>query len=109
MAKLPLIGDDEFDEKVLKADKPVVVDFQGKDCPPCRLMEPILEEIADEYVDRVGFVRVDVEESPQSAAKHKVRGIPTFLFFKGGTVVDRVTGALPKRVFKGKVDALLAG
>jgi len=108
MAKLPLIGDGDFDEQVMKADRPVVVDFQGKECPPCRLMEPILEELADEYANRAIFVSLDVEESPESARAHKVRGIPTFLFFKGGQVVDRVTGALPKRVFKSKVDALLA-
>jgi len=107
MAKLPLICDSDFDETVLKARSPIVVDFQGKDCAPCRLMEPIVEELVEEYADRVGFVSVDVEESPQSARAYKVRGVPTFVFFKDGEAVDRVVGALPKRVFQSKVDALL--
>lgn len=107
MADIPMISDADFDGRVLKASIPVIVDFQGENCPPCRLMEPILEQLSDEYQARVEFVSLDVEASPDTARTYGVRGIPTFIFFKDGDIADRLTGAIPKLIFKSRVDALL--
>jgi thioredoxin 1 len=107
MAKLSLVLEADFDDTVLNADQLMVVDFTGEDCVPCRLMEPILEQLSNEYEQDVGFVSVDVGTSPDTAGKYKVRGIPTFLFFRNGEQVDRLTGAIPKAIFKSRIDRAL--
>ena len=98
--------DDRFEEVVLKSELPVVVDFGATCCGPCRKVEPIIEELSDEYEDKLIVVKCDVEECPGIAAKYGIMNIPTVLFFKGGQPVDKNVGAAPKKVFVEKLEKL---
>jgi thioredoxin 1 len=100
-------NDSNFDEVVLNSDKPVLVDFWAEWCGPCRMIAPIVKELSEEYNGRAVMVKVDVDSSPQTAAKFGIRNIPTVLFFKGGKEVDKQVGAVPKKVFAAKLDALV--
>ncbi len=101
------ITDANFDELVLKSDKPVIVDFWAVWCGPCRMVGPIVNEIGEDYKDTVVVGKVDVDNNPAVAAKFGIRNIPTILFFKDGEVVDKQVGAVPKQVLVGKVEPLL--
>ena len=101
------VNDVNFEEVVLKADKPVLVDFWAEWCGPCRMVGPIVNELADDYAGRAVVVKLDVDSSPETAAKFGIRNIPTILFFKNGEVVDKHVGAAPKANFAAKIDALL--
>ena len=96
-----------FDTEVLKSDVLVLVDFWAPWCGPCRLVGPILEEIAGENDGKVKVVKVNVDENPTLAQRYGVRGIPTMMFFKGGEQVDMTVGAAMKDRIQEKVDALL--
>ena len=93
-----------FDEKVLKSDKLTVVDFSAEWCGPCRMVSPIIHELAAEYEGRIQAGEVNVDENPGITAKFGIRNIPTVLFIKDGKVVDKQVGAVPKSVFKGLVE-----
>jgi len=101
------VNDNNFDEVVLKSDKPVVVDFWAEWCGPCRMIAPIMEEISKEYSDKAVVVKCDVDSSPSVTAKFGIRNIPTVLFFKDGKVADKQVGAVPKNNFVSKLNALL--
>lgn len=101
------ITDANFEELVLKADKPVIVDFWAVWCGPCRMVGPIVNEIGEEYKDTLVVGKLDVDNNPGVAAKYGIRNIPTILFFKNGEVVDKQVGAVPKQVLIGKVEPLL--
>jgi thioredoxin 1 len=101
------LTDQNFEELVIKADKPVVVDFWAEWCGPCRMVGPIIHELAEEYHGKVIMGKVDVDSNPGTASKFGIRNIPTILFFKGGQVVDKQVGALPKSALAKKVDSLL--
>jgi len=101
------ITDANFDELVLKSDKPVIVDFWAVWCGPCRMVGPIVNEIGEDYKDTIVVGKVDVDNNPGVAAKYGIRNIPTILFFKNGEVVDKQVGAVPKQVLAGKVEPLL--
>ena len=101
------VNDSNFEEMVLKSDKPVLVDFWAEWCGPCRMIAPIVKELADDYDGRAVMVKVDVDESPQTANNYSIRNIPTILFFKEGKQVDKQVGAVPKKVLSAKIDALL--
>ena len=101
------ITDANFEELVLKSDKPVVVDFWAVWCGPCRMVGPIVNEIGEDYNDSLIVGKVDVDNNPGISAKYGIRNIPTILFFKNGEVVDKQVGAVPKQVLVGKVEPLL--
>ena len=99
--------DDRFEEVVLKSELPVMVDFGATWCGPCKRVEPIVDEISEEYAGRMIAVKCDVEECPDTAAKFGIMNIPTVLYFKGGQIADKNVGAAPKKVFVEKLEKLL--
>ncbi len=101
------ITDANFDELVLKSDKPVVIDFWAVWCGPCRMVGPIIEEMATEYEGKAVIGKVDVDSNPNVAMKYGIRNIPTVIFVKNGEVVDKQVGAGPKQSFTTKLDAIL--
>ena len=101
------ITDASFEEVVLKSDKPVLVDFWATWCGPCRMLGPVIEEIATEYEGRVVVGKVDVDSNQDYAAKYGVRNIPTVLVFQNGEVVGRQVGVAPKNTDTEALDSLL--
>ncbi|ATA86840.1 thioredoxin [Capnocytophaga gingivalis ATCC 33624] len=101
------ITDASFEEVVLKSDKPVLVDFWATWCGPCRMLGPVIEEIATEYEGRVVVGKVDVDSNQEYAAKYGVRNIPTVLVFQNGEVVGRQVGVAPKNTYTEALDSLL--
>jgi thioredoxin 1 len=92
-------------EEVLNTDKPVMIDFWAAWCGPCRMIAPLVDELAEEYKDRAVIAKVDVDSNQEIAMKYGVRNIPTVLFLKNGEVVDKSVGAVPKNVLSDKIDA----
>jgi thioredoxin 1 len=90
------VSDASFDADVLKSDAPVVVDFWAEWCGPCKMIAPALEEIAQALGPKVKIVKINIDENPQTPSKYGVRGIPTLMVFKGGTVSSTKVGAAPK-------------
>ena len=101
------ITDANFDQEVLKADKPVLVDLWAEWCGPCRMVGPIVDQLAEEYAGRAICGKVDVDSNPDVSVNYGVRNIPTLLFFKNGELVDKQVGAVPKQVLAEKLEALL--
>ena len=101
------VNDINFDDLVIKSDKPVVVDFWAEWCGPCRMVAPIMEEISQEYEGKVLVLKCDVDSSPSVSAKYNIRNIPTILFFKDGKIADKQVGAVPKKNFVAKLNALI--
>ena len=99
--------DANFDEMAIGTDKPVVVDFWAEWCGPCRMVSPIVEEIANDYEGRAVVGKVNVDQNPEISAKYGIRNIPTILFLKNGEVVDKQVGAAPKAALTEKLDAQL--
>jgi len=101
------LTDANFEELVLKSNKPVLVDFWAAWCGPCRMLAPIVEELGKDYGDKVTIGKVDVDANQKYAAQYGVRNIPTVLLFKGGEVIDKQVGVAPKKTYVEKIDALL--
>ncbi len=99
--------DDTFEEVVLKSELPVMVDFGATWCGPCKKVEPIIEEISEEYAGKMIAVKCDVEECNGTAQRFGIMNIPTVLYFKNGQVVDKNVGAAPKKMFVEKLEKLL--
>ena len=104
MGKAIEITDANF-EQILASDKPILVDFWAEWCGPCKMIGPVVEELASEYEGKAVIGKVDVDNNPGVSAKFGIRSIPTLLVFKGGEVVDKQIGAVPKSVLSQKLDA----
>ncbi len=102
-----VINESNFEELVLKSDKPVLVDFWAEWCGPCRMIAPYVEQLSEEYAGKAVIGKVDIEENNSIAAQYGIRNIPTLLYFKGGQVADKQVGMTTKAVLAGKLDALL--
>jgi len=96
-----------FDQEVLQSQGLVMVDFWATWCGPCKIVAPVVEELAKEYAGKVKFVKVNTDENQDLASRYNIRGIPTLMFFKDGNMVDQVVGAVPKAQLKTKIDSLL--
>jgi|TARA_B100001287_G_C22551396_1_gene467039 thioredoxin 1 len=101
------ITDSNFDELVLKSDKPVVVDFWAEWCGPCKMIGPLINEMSKDYEGKALVGKVNVDQNANVSAQFGVRSIPTVLFIKNGEVVDKSVGAVPKSTLESKLDALL--
>ena len=99
----------EFETQVTRCTNAVVADFYATWCGPCRALAPRLDQLSSNYVDRIKFVKINVDESPGIAQNFSVSAIPTLIFFKDGKVADRVTGLLSEADLKAKLDAFVAG
>jgi thioredoxin 1 len=102
------VNDVTFDQEVLKASVPVLIDFWAPWCGPCKAIAPVVEELAGEYNGRVKIVKMNIDDNPQTPSKYGVRGIPTLMLFKGGSVAEQIVGALPKSRLVHVIDRALA-
>jgi thioredoxin 1 len=93
-----MLTDGDFDEKVLKSDKPVLVDFFANWCGPCKMIAPYLDNLAEEYKGKVTVAKLDVDQNGQSAMRYGVRGIPTMILFENGQQKEVIVGADPNRI-----------
>ena len=101
------LTDANFDELVLKSDKPVLVDFWAEWCGPCRMVGPSVEELSKEYEGKAVVGKMNVDNNPNVSMQFGIRNIPALLYFKNGQVVDKQIGAVPKSILAGKLDAQL--
>ena len=107
MSKPIEIEDGNFDEVVLQAKTPVLVDFWAQWCGPCRMVAPVVEELAEEYEGRISFCKVDVDQNPKIASKYGIMSIPTLILFKDGKPLSNIVGFRPKAELERSLDGAL--
>jgi thioredoxin 1 len=108
MTNIAEIGTDNFDAEVLKAATPVVADFHAPWCGPCRMLSPLLHNLAGQYEGRIKFVEVNVDNAPELADRFGITGVPTLMLFKGGLVLDTIVGLPSQRALQGRLEELAA-
>jgi len=108
VAKPKEVTDATFEQEVLKAPRPVLVDFWAPWCGPCRMVAPIVEELAEEYDGKVNFVKLNTDDNPVTASRYGIRSIPTLLVFRGGQPVGQIIGFRPKSDLRRRLDAVIA-
>ncbi|HTW88934.1 MAG TPA: thioredoxin [Candidatus Binataceae bacterium] len=102
------VTDANFEQEVLKSDKPVLVDFWAPWCGPCKAIAPLIDELAVQYAGRLKVVKINVDDNPQTPQRYNVRGIPNLLIIKGGQVANQIVGAVPKGNLVQAVDSAIA-
>ena len=102
------LSDGNFEQEVTKSSTPVLADFWAAWCGPCRVIGPVVEELAGTYQGKVKMGKLNVDDHPQVAAEHRIMNIPTLLLFKGGKEVDRIVGVVPKEELARRIDKVLA-
>ena len=107
--KVKQIKDTNFDEEVLDSDKLVLVDFWAPWCGPCRMIAPVIDEVASEYGEAIKVVKVNTDENPSTAASYGIRSIPTLLIFDSGIIIDTIIGAIPKTTVINRIQKCLKG
>lgn len=105
--KIVYVTDDTFENEVLGADGPVLVDYWADWCGPCKMIAPVLDEIADEYAGRLKVAKLNIDENPNTPPKYGIRGIPTLMLFKGGNVEATKVGAVSKSQLTAFIDSNL--
>lgn len=108
MAKVPEINDDTFDKEVIKSALPVLVDFSATWCGPCKVLGPVVEEIADDFEGRLKVVKVDIDSAQETASRLGITSVPTLMVFNKGKEVGRTYGAQPKETIVKQLEAALA-
>ena len=99
---------DTFEKEILKNKVPVLVDFWAPWCGPCRIVSPALEKLSNEYINKLKFAKLNVDDNQEIAIQNEVRGIPCMIIFKNGQEVDRIIGAYPETELRRKIDLILA-
>ncbi|MGM0664431.1 MAG: thioredoxin [Thermodesulfobacteriota bacterium] len=107
MVDILQVTDDSFEDEIVKSDLPTVVDFWAAWCGPCRMVSPVVEELAKEYEGKIKVAKMDVDQNRQTPAKFGIRNIPTLIFFKGGEVAKTIVGAQPKSFLEEEIKKLL--